>query len=457
MDAIQQRLTEYALGLNYEDLPDDIVHIAKLRLIDTLGALIGGFDGEPCRIARAAAGLVSSPFAATIVGTRDQTSAEMAAFNGATARYVEMNDVYHWPGSGGGHPSDVVMPVLAVAEPGHSSGRDLITSLVLAYDIYLRLSDTVRVSHQGFDATNYAVLGTVVAAGKLLGLSQAQLAQAISMAVVANAPLGQARTGALSMWKAVAAGQAGKAAVFAALLAREGMEGPDQPFEGAAGWNRAVAGGPFALEVLGGNGTPFKIADVIVKPRSSCASTISSILAAEQAGAPLQSPTEVERVTVEVYAAAKRGMGTGEHLWHPETRETADHSIPYVVTATLLDGTVGPAQFYPDRMRDPQLQRLLQKVEVVANDEFTAAYERLPVEHRTRVTVVTRDGQRHIGEVSGLKGDVTDPMSDAEIEEKFRRLTEAHLGGARVRSVLDRLWNLEALADVAEVPAAFAR
>lgn len=455
LDSVQERLTGYACRLDYDGLPVDAVHAAKVRIIDTLGALIGGFFGEPCQMGRNLAARVPDPHGSTIIGTRIRTTPDMAAFANATAaRYVEMNDVYHWPGSSGGHPSDVLVPILAVAEQGRASGREFIAGVVLGYEIYLRLSDAI--SHSGFDCANFACLGVSAASAKLMGLTPSQTSHAIGMAAVSGNILKQVRTGHLSMWKAVAAGQAGRAGIFAAQLAREGMEGPHLPFEGKHGWCKHVAGVPIALDSMGGNGTPFKIGDVLIKQRSSCATTISSILAAEKAAVLLGSRQgEVKKVTVEAYEKAKVGMGTGEHHWNPQSRETADHSIPYVVAATLMDGTVTPRQFNDAHIWSPELRRLLAKIEVVANDEFTRAYENLPVVHRTRVTVVMADGEKIIGESGGDKGDLSNPKSDAEIEEKFRSMTEDHIGGKRVRVLLDRLWNLEQLQDVAEIPPAF--
>src|SRR5262249_8626652 len=142
VDLIQQRLVDYALRLRYDDLPATTIHAAKVRVIDTLGALIGGFEGEPCRILRKTAARVPDSSGATVIGTCDMTTPDLAALvNGTTARYVEMNDVYHWPGSSGGHPSDVVAPILSAAEHARRSGPDLIAAIVLGYEVYLRLSD----------------------------------------------------------------------------------------------------------------------------------------------------------------------------------------------------------------------------------------------------------------------------------------------------------------------------
>ena len=450
-DVIQSKLSGYAARLQYEDLDQKTIHAAKVRVIDTLGALIGGFFGEPCRAARDVAARMPQSAGATVIGTRLTAAPDVAAFvNGTTARYVEMNDVYHWPGSSGGHPSDVLAPVLGVAEYVRASGRDFILAVVLAYEIYLRMSDAVRTP--GFDCTNFCCMGSALGAGKLLHLSPEQLADCLAMAVVPNNALNQARTGHLSMWKAVAAGQAGRAGVFAAQLAAAGMKGPQAPFEGKAGWCNHVARQPFSLDVFGGRGTPFKIGDTLIKPRSSCATTISSILAAEKAGANLASVEQIEKVTVEVYERAKIGMGTGEHHWNPDSRETADHSIPYVVAAALIDKRITPLSFGDARLWSAELRALLPKIEVVTNDEFTTAYEQVPVQHCTRVTLVLRSGERCVGEAGGEKGDLSQPKTDAQIEDKFRVLAEGVLGSKRVDAALGALWKLESADDVAQIP-----
>lgn len=451
VDRIQAQLSDFAARLRYEALDADTVHAAKVRVIDTLGALIGGFFGEACRSARDVAARMPQSAGATVIGTRLVTSPDVAAFvNGTTARYVEMNDVYHWPGSSGGHPSDVLTPVLGVAEYVGANGKALIHAVVLAYEVYLRMSDAVRTP--GFDCTNFCTMGVALGAGKLLELGPDALAEALSMAVVPNNALNQARTGHLTMWKAVAAGQAGRAGVFAALLAQAGMKGAHSPFEGKAGWCNHVARRPFELAAFGGPGAAFKIHDTLIKPRASCATTISSILAAEKAAAQLSDVEQIQQVRVEVYERAKIGMGTGEHHWNPDSRETADHSIPYVVAATLIDKRLTPASFGDARLRDPRLRALLPKIEVVADDAFTAAYERVPVVHGTRVQVQLRDGGAIVGEAGGDKGDLSQPKTDGEIADKFLALTEGVLGAQRANRALEALWQLESMADVRTIP-----
>ena len=453
VDSIQKRLTDYACALTYADLSPEAIHGAKARIIDTLGALVAGFFGEPCRIAGNLAAQMPNPNGATVIGTRLKTALDMAAFvNGLTARDPELTDMNFRPGSFGGHPSDALPPVLSVAEHAQVSGRDFLTAVVLTYEAYLRVADVFH--NKAFDYTNLVVLGSAVGAGKLLGLSRDQLSHCISMAVVPNVILRQVRTGHLSMYKCAITGHAGRAGVFASMLAQAGMEGPHLPFEGKAGWCEHVAREKLSLGAMGGDGTPFRIMDTQIKNRSSNAESISSVLAAEKV-APLKNLKDVKKITVEVYKLARDYSGVGEHCWNVDTRESADHSIPFVTAATLIDGTLTPRSYNEAHLWNPELRELMQKIEVVENEEFTKAFHQDPQEHRTRVTVVTQSGERMVGETGGDADDMSTPKTDAQVDEKFRGLTEDSLGAKTAKSILDRLWHLEDVKNVAAIPPAF--
>lgn len=454
-DSVQQALTEYGLSIQYSDLPAEAVRVAKARIIDTLGVLVGGFFGEPCKIGRHIAAAMPDPSGATVLGTRMKTTPDMAAFvNGTTARYLEFSDFYHWPGSTHGHPSDVISTVLAAAEHAGRSGRDFITGVVVAYEVYCRMCDVFH-NAPGFDNTNFALIGGAVGAGKMLGLNAEQLAHCISMAVVPNVILRQVRTDHLSVWKEVAAGHAGRAALFAALLARAGMEGPHLPYEGKAGWCEHVAKERFTLPpAMGGRGATFKILDTGIRHRPCMGEMISSILAAAKV-APLSNVDKVRRVRVEVYKYAKDLVGTGEHRWNIDSREAADHSIPYVVTATLLDGELNVRSFNDTHLWDPRLRALIHRVEVVENLEFTAAWQRQPREHQTRVTVEMESGETLVGEAGGGHDDLSTPKTDTHIAEKFRSLAEDVFGAQRTDALLDRLWHLDECAEITDLPPHF--
>lgn len=360
IDRIQEAITDFGYGLRFDDLSEQDKHAVKIRLIDTLGGLIGAFDSEPCRMTRDVAKTTLNASGSTIFGTDIKINPEMAAFtNATTARFLETNDVYFPLAYSGCHPSDMIMPILAVAESVGVSGRDLMTAIVLGYEIYSRVSDKTKAP--GFDQTNFVCMGTAVAAAKLMGLSRIQMNHALSIAVVPNNSLYQSRRGHLTMWKAVAAGQAGRNGIFAAILARAGIEGAHLPFEGEAGWCDFVARNKFTLDEFGGrNGASFRIHDSRIKIRAACAQTISPILAAEKIAPACKGRLgDIESIKVETFASAKRISGTGEQYWNPQDRETADHSIPYVMAATLIDGTIGPRQFDDSHLWNAELRGLI--------------------------------------------------------------------------------------------------
>jgi 2-methylcitrate dehydratase len=451
-DAIQQGITDYACAFNYELITSQAHHAAKACVIDTLGALICGFHGEPCRIARDIVARAPQPSGVTVVGTRVKTSPDMAAFaNATTARYAELTDIYHLPGSAVAHPSDAVTPALAAAEYAHASGRDFIAAIVLAYEISLQFAHVFK--NEGFDNTNLGCLGAAVGAGKIMALPRGQFAHCISMAMVSNVVLKQARRGNKTMFKAVASGHAARAGVFSALLARAGMEGPHLPFEGKAGWCNHVGGGHFALGAMGGGDMPYKIVDTRIKNRPVAGPAIAAILAAEKL-APMDI-RDISDIAIEVHQLAKNNAAAGERPWQLESREDADHSIPYLVAATLRDGKVTLRSFADTHLNDTGLRALMQKIEVVVNPQFTAAYQRLPQQHLARLTVTMVDGTQRSAEAGGDADDLASPRTDAQIEQKFREMTEDQLGATQVGAILQRLWSLDDIRDVAEIAPAF--
>jgi len=454
-DSILEKVSAYAATLTHDAISPAALHQGKVRVIDTLGALLAGFDGESAHMARQ----IASPpgrFGATIIGTDVRTSLEMAAFaNAIAARSAEMMDVYHFPGSFGGHPSDVVMPVFATAECMRASGKDLITGVVLAYEIFLRFSDVFH--NIGFDDTNFACISTAAVAARLLGLSPAQLANSIAIATVTGITLKQVRTDELTPWKVIATGQAGRSGIFSALLAAAGAPRPSLPFEGKAGWCAHVAREPITFGAFGGGNTPFKILDTRIKHRPAAGETISTIIAAEKIAPGLagRSVDDIREVKVELYKRAFDRAGTGEHHWHPRSADAAGNSIPYIAAVTLREGRLTRQSFDQAHLDDADLSRLIQKVTLVENDEFTKAYAREPVEHRTRITVSTHNDESFVAESGGDEDDLSYEKTDAQIEAKFRSLAEPVLGPQRASAVLERLWRLETLPDVAPLASEF--
>ena len=440
MDRILDFLSDYSIALTYQQLPKDVLHAVKRIVIDTLGCAIGSYHMVPPQIARAHALEVISKPGSTILGTRHRSSPELASFaNGVMSRYLDFNDTSM--SGAGGHPSDNIMAILAAAEYAGTDMQTTITAIILAYEVQNRIgsvSSDIRAS--GWEHAVYVVLASAAGAGKVMGLNKEQLANALALAAVPNAAMVQARIGRLSMWKGCTAANAARNGVFAALLARRGMTGPDEAFEGPRGYKKQL-GTVMELPAFAGNGTEFTILSSKIKCfpcmyEPQCAITPALELHKVLIG----KLDQIDKIEVETYEFAVQAAADTRDKWSPANRETADHSIPYVVAVALARGTVWLDDFEEVRIREPAILALMQKIEVRATEELTRAW---PAAYPFRITVTTKSGEKHIQEVRHAKGHPKNPISDQEIEAKFRKLAEPVMGKAQTDKALKRLWRLE--------------
>jgi 2-methylcitrate dehydratase len=351
-------------------------------------------------------------------------------------RYLDANDTYIARGSG--HPSDMLGALLAAAEWRGASGRELLLATVAGYEVFGALADQVSLRDRGWDQGVFIAPAAAAGAGRLLGLSVDQLADAVAIAATAGVATRQTRAGELAMWKGCATAASARAGLFAAQLAGEGLTGPTAAFEGRHGlWEQVT--GPFELGVLGGRDRPFAIERTNLK-----------FFATEyHAQAPLALALalrdrvrveDIETIDVRIYAMAHSEIGSEPAKWDPRTRETADHSLPYMLSVALRDGRVGPASFEPERYLDPGLRPLMNRIRVAEHPDFT---RRFPQELVSEITVVTRSGQRVTERADYPKGHARNPMTDADVETKFRDLSADALGHARADAALRALWRLE--------------
>ena len=439
MDRTTEMLSAYACDLSYEDLSLEVVHQVKRTLVDTFGCAMGGYLSEPAKIARRLAGGVTSTAPSRILGTEDYSSMDLAGFaNGVMVRYLDFNDYYFSPG--GGHPSDMIPAALAAADTMSSDGRTLITAIVLAYEVFCRLSDEAAGS--SWDQGLFGVIGAACAAGKVLGLDQQEMANAISLAMVPNVPLRVTRTGELSMWKGCATASATRAAIFAAQLAGDGMSGPAEPFEGVGGlWQLALEGKQVRPETLGGNGEPFRITLTNVKNYPSQIPTQAPIgLALElQPQVPV---AEIESIKIRSYRSAVSSPASEPEKWNPKTRETADHSIPFMVAAAMRDGRVTPATFTAASVADPALRVIIGKITIEEDADFTRRYS---AEYNCHMEITTKAGQSLVASTSYPKGHQNNPLDDSELEAKFRGLAVPTITEQQCDLALQLLWDAENL------------
>ena len=442
MDKTTQTLATYVVDLSYSQLPASTVHETKKRLVDAIACGIGGYTSEPAQIARRVAANTSGQPPARLFGTGKQTSMEMAAFaNAVMVRYLDFNDTYISKGSG--HPSDMIAAILAVAEAQRCSGKETLLAVVIAYEVYAALADVVGLRDRGWDQGVFAVLGSAAGAAKLLKLTLEQTADALAIAVTGSIPTRQTRSGELSMWKGVATAAAARAGVSAALLAQAGMTGPTAAFEGRHGvWDQVT--GPFQLGSMGGSSVPFGIARTNLKffpseYHSQAPLWIALELRKQVAAA------DIDAINVQTYYTAWSEIGSEPEKWNPRTRETADHSLPYLLSLGFMDGRVTVDSFSEKRINDSLLRQLMSRIKITENKAFTRQF---PEKLTTEIEVLARGGQRFVETAQYPKGHAKNPMTDADVESKFGILCEGLMDGAQRDALLTTLWELDEAADL---------
>src|SRR6266542_1125413 len=417
MDKTTQTLSRHVTALRYDHLGPRAVHEATRYRIDSLGCAIGGYESEPAVIARRVAPAWSGVPSARLLGDGRSTTPEAAAFaNSVMIRFLDANDTYIARGSG--HPSDMLGALLAAAELGGASGQDLLLATVAGYEVFGALADQMPLRDRGWDQGVFVAPASAAGAGLPLGLSAVQMADAIAIAATANVATRQTRAGQPAMWKGCATAAAAKAGLFAAQLAKAGMTGPTAAFEGRHGLCEQVTGS-FEIGALGGRGRPFAIERTNFK-----------FFAAEyHAQAPLamalalrskMRTEEIEAIEMQIYAMAYSEIGSEPAKWDPRTRETADHSLPYMLAVALRDGRITPASFEPQRYLDASLRPLMNRIRVAESPEFT---RRFPQELVSEIEVITRSGQRLTERAEYPKGHVRNPMTDDDLDAKFRDLS----------------------------------
>jgi 2-methylcitrate dehydratase len=337
-DRFQTLLARYATGA--PAAPPEARHEVKRRMLDSLGVMAAAAGSPTCRAVRAYAGRLPLADGARLFGTDLAVAPEAAALaNGAHVRYLDFNDTYL--SLEPLHPSDSIPALTALAEWRGRPGSALIDAIALAYEVGMDLCDAASLRVHGWDHVNYIALATAAAAARLLELDEAGATQALALALVPSAAMRQTRAGELSMWKGVAAANAARNGLFAALLAAEGLTGPAEPFVGEMGIFRQLLGGePFreeALARLAGQAPPARIVDSYIKAYPVEYHAQSAVDVARELRDEIGDPARVERIEIETFKLAWEIIARDPEKWRPRTRETADHSRSYTIAAGLAE------------------------------------------------------------------------------------------------------------------------
>src|SRR6266404_3661962 len=453
---LAHQLADYACSVRFEDLSKEVVHEVKRRMIDSLGCALGAWNEEPCAIARSVASEFSANRGSTIIGTSHKAPPDCAAFaNGCCIRYFDYNDTYL--SKEPAHPSDNISAALAIAESVGSSGRELITAIALAYEVQCRFCDAASIRARGWDHPTYGDFSTALACANLMNLDPEKTRHAVNIAGVACAAMRQARVGELSHWKGVAFANAARHGVYSALLARAGMTGPAPIFEGQMGFEKQLG------VTLGNVGEKFVKRPDAKSPNEGTAAMIlntsikfwpaeyhsqSAIEAALFLRQQLVDPAQVKSMTIESHDASVDIIGSEPEKWRPETRETADHSLPYITAIALIDGQVTEKQFQPERFMDPKIWKFLENVKVERNPELSALY---PGAVANIVHVDLADGKRLTKRVDYPLGHAKNPLEDFEVEKKFLSLVVPTFTRDHAAKIIEHVWSLDEQKNVDEL------
>ena len=450
-ETITAKMSRWAANLQYRDLSAEAIYQAKRFLLDSIGCALGGFQQHDVKIALEVLDEIAAIGHATVIGTGrriDPVSASLA--NSLMIRCMDYNDIY-WK-QDPSHPSDIFPAAIACCERVGSNGKELIVGLVLGHEFEMRLCEAAfpGIRERGWHHATLTAFVSPIVAGRALRLSEAQLQHAIGISASRQCTLGAVTAGKLTMMKNTVDPLATQSGVLAALLAERGYTGPEHVLDGKEGLTH-VFKPEWKLNVLtDGLGESWRITQCGMKafPTEALTHTpISGVL--DLVRNDDLRPDDVTKIQIRSLARAADIL-SDPSKYDPHTRETADHSLPYVIAAALVDRQVTPAQFTMQKITDPKIREQLKKIEVVADPEIEKVF---PALQRVIVQIQTKDGRSLQKQLDFPKGDPRNPLTDQEIEEKFSALAEGVLSKPAQKRVKDAVWSLERIGSVSDLMA----
>lgn len=446
MDSLSGKLAAFITGLNYKSLPSEVVHKAKLCLMDTLGAALAGSKMPEALIAKRLAEKLSQKKEATLYTGKGKVGAlEAAMANGIMSHVLELDDGNRYAQ---GHPGVAVIPaVLALGEKEKAKGKDLIPAIVAGYEVFGRVGAGGNPSHfnRGFHTTGTCgTFAAAAAAGRLLKLNASKMVSALGIAGSQAAGL-FAFLADGTMTKTLHAGKAAQNGILSAYLAKEGFTGPAYILEDKRGFYRAFADTFNPQRVVEGLGEKYEIMNTYVKFHASCRHShpaVDAILDISSR-APLQ-PQEIERVNVYTYTIAAK-LIDGKKVSTPISGKM---SLPYAAAVAILRGKVGLGEFKIKVLNDQEVQALMQKIDVYADPEL----DKMVPDHRgARAEILMKDGTKLTSTILDPKGEPENPGSGNDIYDKFRMLASTVFKTDRVDKLLEKIDGLEKIRDLSEL------
>jgi 2-methylcitrate dehydratase len=436
-------MARWAADLTFDRISAGAVHQAKRFLLDSLGCALGGYRQHDVRIALDVLGETAGSGPATVIGSgRKMDVLTASLLNALMVRVMDYNDIYWMQDPS--HPSDIIPAALACGERAGRGGKDLIVGIVLGHEFEQRLCEAAfpGIRERGWHHATLTAFASPLVAGRMLGLSWERIQHAIGISGSRHFTLGAAVAGKLTMMKNTVDPMATQSGVLGALLAEKGYTGPEHVIDGKEGMVHCL-GPEWKLGVLTeGLGESWRIERCGMKAYPTEALThtpISAVL--DLVKQHDLAPDAIETIHIRSLARAADIL-SDPSKYDPRTKETADHSLPYVISAAVVDRQVTPAQFTDEKIMDPAIRAQLRKVKVTADAEIESLFPGL---QRVIVAIRTRDGQELTRQVDYPKGDPRNPLTDAEIEDKFDALAAPVLTAASMKKVKAAVWGLDKL------------
>ncbi|MEM3697599.1 MAG: MmgE/PrpD family protein [Candidatus Bathyarchaeia archaeon] len=439
VNKITNHLANFVEKTAFRDLPKGVIEHAKLCVLDWLGAALAGCQETPARIVVSIIEKMGGKAESSIIGAPLRTSCVNAALaNGIIGHIVEMDDIHQEAII---HPAAPVLPAaLAIAERNDMNGKDLITAVVLGYEIEIRIGRAINPSHYQFWHTTgtCGTFGAVAAAGKLLGLDQKGIIHAFGIAGTTAAGLVEVFG---TMSKPLNAGRAAMDGVLAAMLAREGFTSSTKILDSEMGYLQATAR-EFNVQKIAENlGNSFEIVNNIFKYHASCGHTHGAVDAVLEIAKTYDVKAEdVSEVLVGTYPIAANTVGKN---YEPKTSSEAKFSLPYCIAAALIYRKVGLGEFSDEKLSDPEIKTLSKRVKVFVDEKFINA--RLGC---AEVKIRTKSGKEYSYCVSAPKGYPENPLTKPELEMKFKTLASSALPENRITEILEIVNGLEEIDNV---------
>jgi 2-methylcitrate dehydratase len=436
-----QELAEYIVRTKYNDLSEFATTQLKIRVLDSLGCAIGAMRGEPVSMIRKQISTFERSGRCTLIGGGSASPDRAAFYNSTLVRYLDFNDSYLAEGETC-HPSDNLGAVLAASEYSGISGKDFLVALAVAYQVQCRLSDVAPVRSKGFDHTTQGSYAVAAGVSRALGLNSEATANALAICGTAFNALRVTRTGELSHWKGLAYPNTVFGCTHATFLARQGITGPSEVFEGNKGFIESISG---RFKIDWSKEDLEKVRQTAIKKYNAefhSQSTIEGILE-------LQSEynlyvEEIEKIEIDIFDVAYNIIGGGEEGNKKVVRrkEEADHSLPYMVSVALLDRILTPQQYAQERITKSDVQSLLQRVFIRPARRMN---RRFPAAMPCRITVALKNGKKLVNEKSDYEGFPTTPMSWNTVISKFNTLTAPFVKKNQRENIIKAVKNLDSI------------